>query len=183
MKNVVQRIAGNADTPPVISSLLSTGHSSIQGWDRQHALSTERMPQVRQSGAAPRFIKQVTPRDAWDFVKANPRAVFIDVRSDLEFLLIGHALSSHCIPWIDDEKWQVNPHFVTEVRAIAVCDTPIVLICRSGNRSAAAAAALLAAGFQQIYDVSGGFEGECDARQHRSTLNGWRYFGLPWEQC
>lgn len=130
-----------------------------------------------------RPIKQLAPLDALHFLLGDSRALFIDVRSDLEFLLIGHALSSRCIPWIEDGKWEVNPHFVAQVMMIAKFDTPIVLICRSGNRSAAAVAALEAAGFQQVYDICGGFEGECDARQHRSTRSGWRYFGLPWEQC
>ena len=128
-------------------------------------------------------IKKLSPLDALHLLIGNSRAVFIDVRSDLEFLLIGHALPSRCIPWIEDGAWEVNPHFIAQISAIATFDTPIVLICRSGDRSAAAAVALQGAGFSEVYDVAGGFEGECDSNQHRSTQSGWRYFGLPWEQC
>lgn len=130
-----------------------------------------------------RPVKKLSPLHALHFLMGNSRAVFIDVRSDLEFLLIGHALPSRCIPWIEDGASEVNPHFIAEISAIANFDTPIMLICRSGDRSAAAAAALQAAGFSEVYDVAGGFEGECDSNQHRSTQSGWRYFGLPWEQC
>lgn len=130
-----------------------------------------------------RPVKRLSPLDALQLLMGNSHAVFIDVRSDLEFLLIGHALPSRCIPWIEDGALEVNPHFIAHVCAIATFDTPIVLICRSGDRSAAAAAALQAAGFREVYDVAGGFEGECDSNQHRSTQSGWRFCGLPWEQC
>ncbi|WP_368854608.1 rhodanese-like domain-containing protein [Enterobacter hormaechei] len=58
-----------------------------------------------------------------------------------------------------------------------------MLICRSGNRSAAAAHALEEAGFRDVYVVRHGFEGDLDSTRHRNTLNGWRHAGLPWEQC
>jgi rhodanese-related sulfurtransferase len=58
-----------------------------------------------------------------------------------------------------------------------------VLICRSGNRSQDAAAALEQAGFAEVYNVLHGFEGELDERHHRNALAGWRFDGLPWEQC
>ena len=64
-----------------------------------------------------------------------------------------------------------------------VHDRPVVLICRSGNRSVDAGKALEAAGFTRVYNVLYGFEGELDDTHHRGTLNGWRCEGLPWEQC
>ena len=42
--------------------------------------------------------------------------------------------------------------------------------------------ALEAAGFTEVINVLHGFEGDLDAHFHRSTLNGWRFDGLPWEQ-
>jgi rhodanese-related sulfurtransferase len=60
---------------------------------------------------------------------------------------------------------------------------PIVLICRSGNRSVEAGEALLKSGFTQVYNVLHGFEGELDDKHHRGTTAGWRFEGLPWEQC
>jgi len=38
-------------------------------------------------------------------------------------------------------------------------------------------------GFPDVYNVLYGFEGELDEHHHRSTHNGWRFDGLPWEQC
>ncbi len=56
----------------------------------------------------------------------------------------------------------------------------MLLICRSGNRSTAAARALEGAGFTTVYNVLHGFEGDLDPQRHRNTLNGWRHDGLPW---
>jgi rhodanese-related sulfurtransferase len=60
---------------------------------------------------------------------------------------------------------------------------PVILICRSGKRSLEAGKALLEEGFTRVFHVSEGFEGELDENHQRSTLGGWRFHGLPWEQC
>ena len=44
------------------------------------------------------------------------------------------------------------------------------------------AAALEAAGFADVAHVVHGFEGDLNDAFKRSSLNGWRYDGLPWEQ-
>ena len=62
-------------------------------------------------------------------------------------------------------------------------DAPVVLLCRSANRSQDAADLLLQEGFENVYVVEGGFEGPLDENHHRSTTSGWRHEGLPWEQC
>ena len=59
---------------------------------------------------------------------------------------------------------------------------PVLLICRSGNRSVNAGLALEAAGFTQVINVLEGFEGPLDDDYHRGTLGGWRLRGLPWYQ-
>jgi rhodanese-related sulfurtransferase len=89
------------------------------------------------------------------------------------------------VSWNDVPDWDINPHFVGEVKKLAghAHDRPVVLVCRSGNRSVDAGNALEAAGFTRIYNVLHGFEGELDDSHHRGTTNGWRFEGLPWEQC
>ena len=59
----------------------------------------------------------------------------------------------------------------------------MILICRSVKRSKEAGKALLRAGFRHVYHVDKGFEGDLDEGHHRSTVAGWRFEGLPWEQC
>jgi rhodanese-related sulfurtransferase len=58
----------------------------------------------------------------------------------------------------------------------------VVLLCRSGKRSAAAAEAAAKAGFTQVYNVLEGFEGDLDSQNQRGDVGGWRYWNLPWQQ-
>jgi len=145
--------------------------------------------------STPETLNQPTEIDsnrAWDIVQSDPRAVIIDVRSSMEFLFVGHPKGAVHIPWIDEPDWEINPTFVADVRKMllgGVATTsekgsvPVVLICRSGKRSRDAGQLLLDAGLQNIYTVGEGFEGELDENHQRSTLGGWRFHGLPWEQC
>lgn len=137
-------------------------------------------------------VKTVTPPEAWEMMQSDQRVVMIDVRSSMEYLFVGHPLGSVHVPWIDAPEWTVNPHFVTEVRKVmlggigmhdAGGDAPVLLICRSGKRSLEAGNLLINNEFTEVYNVEQGFEGELDKNHHRSTLGGWRYHGLPWEQC
>lgn len=138
-------------------------------------------------------VRSMNPEEAWRFLQENPRAILVDVRSNMEFLFVGHPVGSIHVPWIDEPDWQVNPHFVTQVRQLmlgGVCDAdgsvdcaPVVLICRSGKRSLEAGKLLIKNGFNDVYNVAEGFEGDLDKDHHRSTTGGWRYRGLPWEQC
>lgn len=138
-------------------------------------------------------VTGVTPQEAWDLLQANPRAVFVDVRSNMEYLFVGHPVGAVHVPWIDEPDWQINSHFVTQIRQLllgGVCGAdddsqcaPVILICRSGKRSLEAGKLLAKNGFTAVYNVTEGFEGDLDAQHHRSTTGGWRFRGLPWEQC
>lgn len=129
-------------------------------------------------------MKHLMPKEAQQFLHDHPNALFIDVRAEIEYLFVGHPVGAHHVSWNDGPDWEVNPHFVGEVRKLAGhgVDRPIVLICRSGNRTIDAGKALEKAGFHQIYNVLHGFEGDLDDNRHRGTENGWRFEGLPWEQ-
>ncbi len=135
----------------------------------------------------PEEVKSLTPKEAFKFLQEHPNALFVDVRSNMEYLFVGHPCGAIHIPWIDEPDWTINPHFVTQVRQAilggASGAAPVVLICRSGVRSLEAGKALVAAGVKDVYNVSEGFEGALDDKHHRSSVGGWRYHGLPWEQC
>ena len=134
----------------------------------------------------------ITPQQAMKLMEDDPRTVLVDIRSSMEFLFVGHPVGAVHVPWIDEPNWTVNPHFVTDIRklmlggAICIMDegcAPVILICRSGKRSLEAGKALLNADFHRVFHVDEGFEGELDEHHHRSSVGGWRFHGLPWEQC
>lgn len=127
-------------------------------------------------------MQHLTPKEAFDFLQANPEAVFIDVRSEMEYMFVGHPHGSILIPWVDGPDWEINSLFASHVRKASSVNRPVVLICRSGRRSAEAGLALEKAGIQEVYNVAHGFEGDIDAEHHRNSHNGWRFDGLPWKQ-
>jgi rhodanese-related sulfurtransferase len=137
-------------------------------------------------------VNSVSPKEAMQLITDQPKSLLVDVRSHMEFLFIGHPVGAVHIPWIDEPDWDVNPHFVRDIRQLILggladdgsgSQVPVILICRSGKRSYEAAQLLIKEGFKNVYNILEGFEGELDEHHHRSTLGGWRYEGLPWEQC
>lgn len=135
-------------------------------------------------------VKDIDPRDAWDLLQARRDTVLIDVRSSVEFLFVGHAVGAVNVPLMDEPDWAINPRFCEQVheildRVTAGARTPatVLLICRSGKRSLQAGTMLAKAGFDDVYSVRGGFEGDLDGQHRRSSVNGWRFEDLPWEQC
>ena len=127
-------------------------------------------------------MKHMTPRETVRFLEENPEAVFIDCRSEMEYYFVGHPVGAHHVAWNDGPDWDINPHFVGQVKKVASMNRPVVLICRSGHRSIDAGMALEKAGFAAVFNVLEGFEGPLDEDHHRGTMSGWRKEGLPWEQ-
>lgn len=129
-------------------------------------------------------MKNLTPTETWAYLQAHPDALFLDIRMEIEYLYVGHPPGVVHIPWYEYPDLESAPaKFVAAVEAEAKSKAqPVVLICRSGNRTVEAGHALEAAGFGEVVNVLEGFEGELDDHFHRSTLGGWRHAGLPWEQ-
>ena len=133
----------------------------------------------------------ISPKEAYQMTIEKPNTLLIDVRSSMEFLFVGHPKGAVHIAWIDEPDWDINPQFTTDIRQLVlggVCGEDlehpaILLICRSGKRSLEAGIRLINDGFNHVYNVEDGFEGELNDQHQRSTLGGWRYEGLPWEQC
>ena len=140
----------------------------------------------------PKELHEISPEAAHELLRKDPKAVLIDIRSSMEYLFVGHPAGAVHVPWIDEPDWEVNPDFVVEVRKLMLgglshdeggSHAPIILICRSGKRSKEAGDLLISKGMSNVYHVNEGFEGDLDGEHHRSTLGGWRFHGLPWEQC
>ncbi len=130
-------------------------------------------------------MKNLLPKDAWALIQATPDALFVDVRMEIESIYVGRPPGVHMVAWYEYPELTPDPvGFVKHIEREAGGNKtrPVVLICRSGKRTVDAGLALEAAGFSDVVNVVHGFEGDLDDQFHRSTLNGWRFDGLPWEQ-
>lgn len=118
----------------------------------------------------------------------DPSAVLVDVRTSAEWQWVGGADLSSLGKRVVGIEWmrstgEPNAEFVEQLGEAGVGpETPVLFLCRSGGRSAAAASAATASGLGPAYNVSGGFEGDPDAHGHRGTVNGWKVDGLAWRQ-
>lgn len=100
-------------------------------------------------------VQDITPTDYQDqFVAASTTHLLLDVRTPEEFAT-GHIQGAVNIPVQSLESR------LSEVPD----DQPIVVYCRSGNRSAQASQILVQAGYNGIYDLGG--------------VNDWVAQGLP----
>ncbi|HEY3681338.1 MAG TPA: rhodanese-like domain-containing protein [Bradyrhizobium sp.] len=133
--------------------------------------------------------------------KNSSKALFLDVRSTAEVTFLGMPKQADAnVPYMkepdfptwdakkDTYKLELNPDFLPEVRKRLSAkglspDDTIVLICRSGDRSAAAANLLAEAGFKNVYSVVDGYEGDIAThgpKKGQRVVNGWKNARLPW---
>jgi rhodanese-related sulfurtransferase len=140
----------------------------------------ERAREEARAAALP-YAGGVSPLDAWALVQAGA-AVLVDVRSVEERKFVGHVPGVAHVAWASGTSLTRNPRFVRELEAKVRKDEPVLLLCRSGRRSALAAEAATKAGFVNVFNVLEGFEGELNEAQQRGTGDGWRFRGLPWIQ-
>jgi len=140
------------------------------------------------------YKENIGSGEAWLELKGDPDAVLVDVRSRAEWTFVGVPdLSSIgkepvLLEWQRYPAMEMNTDFVGELRRAlgargAGEDTVIYFLCRSGARSAAAAAAMTTAGYRNCKNVSDGFEGRLDGARHRGSVEGWKAAGLPWVQA
>jgi rhodanese-related sulfurtransferase len=123
----------------------------------------------------------VPPQTAWNLFSSG-QAVLVDVRTGEERAFVGYVPDSVHVAWATGTSLTRNPRFVRELESKVGKDKTILLLCRSGKRSALAAEAAVKAGFTRVFNVLEGFEGELNERQQRGSADGWRFRGLPWVQ-
>lgn len=143
----------------------------------------------------------VTASEAYELKSNNPDQVyFIDVRTRPEVEFLGMPINADTnIPYMtnDLDEWDAEKNRFTKVPnsnfAVVVDekieeaglnkDSTILLMCRSGTRSAKAAALLNQLGYSKAYTVVDGYEGdkakEGDHKGQR-VVNGWKNSNLPW---
>jgi rhodanese-related sulfurtransferase len=131
--------------------------------------------------------------------KEGDKALFVDVRTRAEVMYLGTpTVTDAVVPlvnavggftvWDDAKetfKTDLDEAFVGQLekrlaqKGLTKTD-PIILLCRSGDRSARAINMLLTdKGYTKVYSVVDGFEGDM-SKAGRRDVNGWKNAGLPW---
>jgi len=163
-----------------------------------HAVDPASVPAPKRTKLGQYFSAQ----EAAGFLGNNAsKALFLDVRTPAELMFVGvPTLVDANVPYMvqpdfpawDDAKGTLklesNSDFVSEVRRRMSekglgPDSTIVLICRSGDRSASAANLLADAGLKNVYSVIDGVEGDLakdGPKAGQRAVNGWKNAGLPW---
>ncbi len=98
------------------------------------------------SGHTLRGYKSATPMEATHLLNRED-ALLIDVREDNEFQQ-GHILGARHVPlrFLSDRLKELEKYR----------ERPVIVSCRSGQRSARAATTLKKHGFSQVYNLAGG---------------------------
>jgi rhodanese-related sulfurtransferase len=138
----------------------------------------------------------VTAGQAYEKWRADPDDVkVLDVRTLEEYIYVGHAPMAWNVPLLyqthewDAEKgyfaFQPNPDFVSQVTEVAGPTDTIMVMCRSGGRSAMAVNLLAEAGFTNVYQITDGMEGDAikdpeSVFQGQRLKNGWKNSRAPW---
>lgn len=140
--------------------------------------------------------KYVTAADAYAMWKANPDKIkVVDCRLPQEYVFVGHAPMAYNIPskvwtgkWDPEKKDYVledNPAFETHAKKLFSLNDTILVMCRSGHRSAASVNRLTKAGFTNVYNITDGFEGDKVSDEEsffkgKRMKNGWKNSCVPW---
>lgn len=143
----------------------------------------------------------MTAQQAYSEKLSNPDgSLFIDVRTRAELEFVGMTeMVDINIPYMvhDKESWNAKKkRFVSEPNsnfAIAIDDViankklskdaKIIVMCRSGSRSSKAANLLSKLGYNNVYSVVDGFEGDkakSGPNKGHRVVNGWKNADLPW---
>lgn len=127
------------------------------------------------------YAGSVSPAQAWELLSSG-EAQLVDVRSPEERKFVGQVPGSSHVAWATGTSLTRNPRFLRELESKFGKETPLLLLCRSGRRSAVAAETATKAGFRHVFNILEGFEGDRNADQQRGRTDGWRFHGLPWLQ-
>ncbi len=145
-----------------------------------------------------RLAKNINSLEAYDRLqRGGGNTYLVDVRTPEEYQLVGHPPMAYNIPFVFFQGGpHRNPHFVKDVASRFKRSDTLLVICRSGSRSAPAADALKQAGFSNVYNVRDGFEGDAFQGHSpkekallqkyspfyglRGRVEGWQFYGLPY---
>ena len=126
------------------------------------------------------YAENVPPELAWQWLQSG-EAVLVDVRTDAEREWVGKVPGAIAVAWKQWPGMALNASFDAQLLAAVPQGRKVVLLCRSGVRSVAAAKRAAELNIE-AYNILEGFEGDVDSKGQRGFLGGWRKRGLPWSQ-
>ena len=144
-------------------------------------LATAQPGAVEVPRAAQGYAGDVSTQLACQWWQAGD-AVLVDVRTDAEREWVGFVPGAVPLAWKQWPGMAMNPAFDAGLKEAVPAGKKVVLLCRSGVRSIAAARRATELGMQ-AYNILEGFEGDPDEQAHRGRKGGWRLYGLPWRQA
>jgi rhodanese-related sulfurtransferase len=123
-------------------------------------------------------IRQVSPEETQALLAQGH--LYVDVRSEPEFEA-GHVPGSLNVPLLHRQASGLveNAEFPAVMQSSFGKDEPLIVGCRSGNRSLRAARLLIRLGFTNILEMSAGWDGSRDP--FGRPLPGWSKKDLPIE--
>ena len=126
------------------------------------------------------YAGDVTVQQAYAWVEAG-QAILVDIRTDAERAWVGFVPGAVPLAFKQWPGMKLNPDFDQDMVGLASSGKKLVLLCRSGIRSIAAARRATELGLE-AYNILEGFEGDPDTNGQRGKTGGWRFHGLPWKQ-
>lgn len=135
---------------------------------------------ISEPRAATGYAGDVSAQLAYNWWQAGD-AVLVDVRTDAEREWVGFVPGAVPLAWKQWPGMAMNASFDDALKAAVPSGKKVVLLCRSGVRSIAAAKRATELGLE-AYNILEGFEGDPDQQAHRGRKGGWRFNGLPWRQ-
>lgn len=143
----------------------------------------------------------LTAKDAYQLKSEHSDVIFVDVRTRAEVAFLGMPdISDANIPYMVAGDWgtwnekkknfklEANSGFLLSMDDLVKAkggnkESKIIVMCRSGSRSAKATNLLAKSGYKNVYTILDGFEGDKarngDLKGQR-VVNGWKNSGLPW---
>jgi rhodanese-related sulfurtransferase len=126
------------------------------------------------------YAGDISPQQAFEWWQRG-EAVLVDIRSDAEREWVGFVPGALAVAWKQWPGMTMNSNFDPALLAAVPPDKKVLLLCRSGVRSIAAARRATELGLE-AYNILEGFEGDANEDGQRGHKGGWRYHGLPWRQ-
>jgi rhodanese-related sulfurtransferase len=162
------------------------------------AVDTDKLPKKKTTTQG----LYLSSNEAYELLqKEADKTLFVDVRTRAEVNFLGMpTMADANIPYMKLSEWyawdtkknnfkmELNDEFLPKIKARLAAKgltekDRIIFICRSGSRSAAAANLLAKAGYENVYTVVDGYEGDKakeGAQKGQRVVNGWKNNGLPW---